>query len=67
MSAIEQLKRGDRITGPDETQWRVVDPDDRHDTVHLEADSGGDLWIDQDELHRQLAAGPYTHRSEADQ
>jgi hypothetical protein len=67
MSTVEQIQRGDRITGPNKTLWRVVDPDDRHDTVWLEAESGGDLWIDQDELHRQLAAGTYTHRSEADQ
>jgi hypothetical protein len=70
MSALTQLQRGDRLTGPDGTQWRVVDPDDRHDTVHLEADAGGDLWIDHDECQRKLAAGTFehtTHRPEGDQ
>jgi hypothetical protein len=67
MSVLTHLQRGDRLTGPDGTQWRVVDPDDRHDTVQLVADAGGDLWIDRDELQRKLVDGMYTHRLEADQ
>jgi hypothetical protein len=70
MSAIEQIPKGDWIRGPDGTQWRVVDLDDQHDTVHLNAESGADLWIDRAELRRKLAAGTFDHttdRPEAEQ
>jgi hypothetical protein len=67
MSALNQLQRGDRLTGPDGTQWRVVDPDDRHDTVWMQAEAGADCWIKHDELRHKLADGTYTHQSEGDQ
>jgi hypothetical protein len=69
MSALAQLQAGDWLTGPDGTQWRIGNADGRHDTVHLEASTGGDLWVARDELRCNLADGTFdhAHRSEADQ
>jgi hypothetical protein len=70
MSAIEQIQAGDWITGPTGTRWQVGDTDDRHDTIHLVAESGTDLWVDRDECRRKLAAGTFDHttdRLETDQ
>jgi hypothetical protein len=69
ISALAQIQCGDRITGPDGTQWRVVDPTDHNNTVWLHADSGGDLWVARDECRRNLAEGTFdhSHRAEGDQ
>jgi hypothetical protein len=66
MSVLDQLQRGDWITGPDGTHWRVVDPTDHHDTVHLEAATGGDLWVARDELRCNLADGTFDHSHRAE-
>jgi hypothetical protein len=64
MSALAKLQAGDWLTGPDGTQWRVVDPTDRHDTVHLEADAGTDCWVARDECRRKLVDGTFEHTTE---
>ena len=70
MSALDQLQDGDWIIGPAGTRWQVGDAVDRHDTIHLAADTGTDLWVARDELRHKLAADTFEHttdRPEADQ
>ena len=70
MSALDQLQDGDWLTGPTGTRWQVGDAGDRHDTIHLTAVSGTELWVARDELRRKLTAGTFNHtidRPEAEQ